>query len=67
MTKKNRLRRMRGDVGEGDDEECQEDQDNDVNEDDKMERSISMTTMIEKGPRKKKEIADEREMRLIAS
>ena len=26
-----------------------------------------MTTMIEKGPRKKKEIADEGEMRLIAS
>ena len=67
MTKKNRLRRIRGDVGEGDDGECQEDEDNDVNEDDKMERSISMTTIIEKGPRKKKEIADEREMRLIAS
>ena len=26
MTKKNRLRRIRGDIGEGDDEECQEDQ-----------------------------------------
>ena len=33
----------------------------------KMWRASSTTTMIEMGPRKKKEIADEREMRLIAS
>ena len=41
MTKNSRLRRIRGDVGEGDDYECQEDEDNDVNEDDKMEKSAS--------------------------
>ena len=37
MTKKNRLRRMRSDVGEGDDGECQEDEDNGVNEGDDEE------------------------------
>ena len=47
MTKKNRLRRIRGDVGEGDDGECQEDQDNDVNEDDKMEKSASRKKLKE--------------------
>ena len=33
----------------------------------KMRRASSTTTMIEKGPRKKKEIASDGEMRLIAS
>ena len=46
-TKKSRLRRVRGDVGEGDDGECQEDQDNDVNEDDKMEKSASKKKLKE--------------------
>ena len=47
MTKKNRLRRIRGDVGEGDDGECQEDEDNDVNEDDKIEKSASRKELKE--------------------
>ena len=47
MTKKSRLRRIRGDVDEGDDGECQEDQDNDVNEDDKMEKSASRKKLKE--------------------
>ena len=47
MTEKSRLRRIKGDVGEGDDYECQEDEDNDVNEDDKMERSASRKELKE--------------------
>ena len=48
MTKKDRLRRIRGDVGEGDDGECQKDEDNDINEDDKMEKSASRKELKEK-------------------
>jgi hypothetical protein len=48
MTKKNRLRRIRDNVGEGDDGECQEDEDNDVNEDGKMEKSASRKELKEK-------------------
>ena len=47
MTEKNRLRRISGDVGEGGDGECQEDQDNDVNEDDMMEKSASRKKLKE--------------------
>ena len=41
MTEKSRFRKIRGDVGKGDDYECQEDEDNDVNEDDNIEKSAS--------------------------
>ena len=47
MTKKDRLRRIRGDVGEGDDGECQKDEDNGVHEDDKMEKSASRKRLKE--------------------
>ena len=47
MTEKSRLRRIRGYVGEGDDYECQKDEVNDVNEDDKMEKSASRKELKE--------------------
>ena len=47
ITEESRLRKIRGDVGEGDDYECQEDEDNDVNEDDKMEKSASRKKLKE--------------------
>ena len=47
MTKKDRLRRIRGDVGEGDDGECQKDEDNDVHEDNTMEKSASRKKLKE--------------------
>ena len=48
MTKKSRVRRIIGDVGGGDDGECKEDEDNDINEDDNMEKSTSRKKLKEK-------------------
>ena len=55
------------DFDEEDNGECEdlEDKEDEFNEDARV--MASTTTMMEKDPRKKKEIAGEREMRLIAS